>query len=180
MLRSIQATCLAACLLAIASEGFAADSLAVAPPLDIQERVRHEVGSKPVRLTVAEGAYELDRIRLDGAGAAFTPEAQQPLARWSHGDKQAPPPLASPVAWGRIETMDAKHSGAKRGALIGMIALPLAILAWPKDDPENWDTVYALVSIPIGATVGGLVGAMVPAWVRVWPRNEALNEPSRR
>lgn len=179
MIRLVRPIGLAVWLALVAGSALAAPSPSISQ--DIQERVRHEVGKRAVRLGVEQGVYELEGIRLDDAGVSFAPETQQPLGRWSGGEKQSPPPLTSPVSWDRIHTIDAKHNGATRGALVGAVVLPLTVLVWPHGNySDDWTTAYALVAIPAGALTGALVGAMIPDWVRVWPRNEALGEPARR
>ena len=80
----------------------------------------------------------------------------------------------------RITAIERRDSGWRRGAVIGLFAVPLAVyVAVSQDDVEGWAPLFAAISAPFGALGGGLVGALGSTWVPVWERPLAEGGQSR-
>ena len=142
--------------------------------------LRHDVGRHELRMNLGGDAYLIQAARLDTAGIAFEAEQIAGVSRWQEGGKLAPAPLPSPVTWEQITSIERRDSGWRRGALIGLLVLPVAVyVAQSQDDTEGWAGVFAINSAPFGALAGGLIGALGSAWVPVWQRPVATGEGTR-
>jgi hypothetical protein len=164
----------------------AVSSLAQAPPsTGSLAPLKALVGRRAVRVIVGEDDYRLSHPRFDSTGVVFSPGGRQGMSLWA-GEGEAP--VASPIAWERIDCIRAQHSkvalGAVTGALLGSLVVINAANHSNSDSEIVAATVFAPLVAVVGASVGALLGgSLFASWPIVWQREGARSSsppPSRR
>jgi hypothetical protein len=186
-MRSARVFAVAAGLLLVGTSGPALAGSPVpapAPPPRPLEKLRADMGHHPVRLQIGQDRYEIRHVRLESAGVAFDPRDLLALPSRATGGpyyaEKRGSPLASPIGWDRIDRIETRQPSALRGAIWGMVALPVVALGVVAaiGDWDNFtydaDGLYEPVIIGGGAVIGMLVGTGIGAFVhhskRVWRR----------
>ena len=169
------------------------NALAPAPTNDDLHELAWRCGDRRVRAWLGRDGYDIRHPGFGADGVSFgssnergVPAREGGAAR---GDVTVPPPVASPIAWDRIDRIEVRYPSGLRGALIGAVALPslwmISIAAggdWNEFIDSGSDGEMArFIVLEVGAVTGAVIGAgfgvLVPHTERVWPRPGA---PQRR
>jgi hypothetical protein len=130
--------------------------------------LRKKVGDRVIRLHIGRDEYVAARARLGPDGVYFAGGPLEGRAVWRNDMKVHPPPLTSPVAWGRLEGIEVRHTQCAVGVLLGVLACEAAVGYAMKDDGGGGMGAFP-VAAGIGAAVGFLAGGTIlGTWTYVW------------
>ncbi len=160
----------------------AAVATATPPSADDLAYLARRVGGNDVRVWARAEAYEISHPRFDLTGVAFRPDDVMGI-RHRAGSPSGSRPATSPIAWQRIQSIQALKPCGLRGALVGGLvgtALMASAFGWAAHENEEVGIAgLALLTLPpAGVVVGGMLGAFVTRSETVWPRRQRVREPS--
>jgi hypothetical protein len=145
--------------------------------------IRERVARHDARLHLGGNAYDIRGAFFESDGVAFTPRDLRGVTARDNGgpydDFTQPEPLASPIAWDRIDRIQVWKPCGLRGALVGAAVGAAAYTvivsqASRYGDEVGFGAVLLLPLVPIGAVLGSAVGAFQQRTESVWQR-----EPDR-
>ncbi len=140
--------------------------------------------STTVRLTVPETRFTCTHVRLVEDGVHF----EEPF-RFGTAESALP---RSPLPWSDVRRLEAGHTSAAKGAIVGLLFGAFAGGIWNRMDSSNeghggfdpWIDTHGTPDGPLhlvlgsagGAALGAIVGTIARRWDVLWPRSES---PSR-
>jgi hypothetical protein len=145
-----------------------------APSADTLALLRTLIGRRPIRVWSAAEGYEIHHARIDSTGVNFGAGGSRGLPVPSGGDA---PRLSSPIAWSRIDRLEAVHSRVRWGAAVGTAVGLLAMTYVLAGTDYYEDEFMIFIEVP-GALVGPmllgtLVGSIASGRTLVWRRPTA-------
>ncbi len=154
-------------------------------PLDV---LRHGLGDGAARLRIGDHLFTVRHASLGPDGLGFEPGdlsgRATPVPGAPYWMEKRPAAPASPIPWERIDRIECRKSSAMRGALVGMLLLPAALVVQlaatdQLDQLSEGDMAgFAQVVVfgggaTVGVAVGALVGSFAHHWKPVWSRPAA-------
>lgn len=142
--------------------------------------LRTRVGRRVVRVSAGHDDYEFSRARFERSGVVFSTAGSEGLPRWAaEGEAQA----SSPIAWDRIDRIQAWKPCGLRGALIGGLvgaAAYTVILSQARADGDEvgFGAILLLPLVPLAAVLGSAVGAFQQRLEPVWQREFDRSAPA--
>jgi hypothetical protein len=149
------------------------------------ERVRHRVGRRDIRVRVGRLCYEIRSARFDTSGVGYAAVDARGVPGWLSrsdgtlfGGTPTPPP--SPIAWGGVDCIEARHGSRLIGALIGAAAggVYVRYFSATARHADVMIDVGGVSAIPLGMLIGAGTAGFYPRWPKVWPSGPAPAGPS--